>query len=73
MIDVKTIGIRKPAPEPYLACIAAMDAEPADCVFIDDMHTNCEGSEAVGMPTIWFDITNPTESLARLENYLNAG
>ena len=73
MIDVKTIGIRKPAPEPYLACIKAMDAEPADCVFIDDMHTNCEGSEAVGMPAIWFDITNPTESLARLENYLNAG
>ncbi len=71
VVDVKSIGIRKPAPEPYLACIESMQANPSDCVFIDDMHANCEGSEAVGMASIWFDITDPKASLTRLRRYLD--
>ena len=70
VIDVKTAGVRKPAPEPYLACIEAMQCEPQRCLFIDDMHANCRGAEAVGMQSFWFDITDPQSSLDALVQHL---
>lgn len=72
LVDVKSVGVRKPAPEPYLACAAALDVAPGDCLFVDDMHANCAGAEAVGMQSHWFDITDPQESLARLVARLGA-
>ena len=66
IVDVKTIGIRKPAPEPYLACTRALDVAPAECLFIDDMHVNCAGAEAVGMASYWFDITDIGAAIAGL-------
>lgn len=63
MVDVKTIGVRKPAPEPYLAIAEALGTPPAECVFVDDMQSNCRGAEAVGMESHWFDITAPQASL----------
>jgi len=55
VVDVKTIGIRKPAPEPYLACVSALSISAKACLFIDDMHVNCTGAQAVGMQSFWFD------------------
>lgn len=70
MVDVATVGVRKPGPEPYLAIADALGTAPEQCIFIDDMPVNCRGAEAVGMASHWFDITRPdecTESLlARL-------
>jgi FMN phosphatase YigB (HAD superfamily) len=71
IIDVKTIGVRKPAPEPYLACIKALDLPPDECLFVDDMHVNCSGAEQVGMQSHWFDITNPEDSVSRLRQRLD--
>lgn len=70
VVDVKTIGIRKPAPEPYLACARALSVSPEECLFIDDMHVNCTGAEAVGMQSYWFDVTDPDGSLMRLMSRL---
>lgn len=70
MTDAKTVGTRKPAPEPYLACAKAMNATPAQCLFVDDMHVNCEGAEAICMAAQWFDITNPADSMRRLRSRL---
>jgi FMN phosphatase YigB (HAD superfamily) len=70
IVDVKTIGIRKPAPEPYLACVRALSISPEECLFIDDMHVNCIGAEAVGMQSYWFDVTDPDGSLAQLMSRL---
>lgn len=47
-----------------------MDANPEDCLFVDDMRANCIGAEAVGMASFWFDITDPTGSLDRLRAQL---
>lgn len=66
MVDVKTIGVRKPAPEPYLAVAEALGTPPVECIFIDDMLSNCRGAEAVGMASHWFDITAPRVSIDRL-------
>lgn len=66
IVDAGHLGTRKPAPEPYLAVLAALDADPARCVFVDDMHTNVAGARAVGMHGVWFDIADPDGSVARL-------
>ncbi len=70
IVHVKTIGIRKPAPEPYLACVRALSISADECLFVDDMHVNCTGAEAVGMQSYWFDVTDPDGSLARLMSRL---
>lgn len=70
MIDVTTVGSRKPAPEPYIACARALDTDPRDCLFIDDMPVNCRGAEAVGMSSLLFDVVAPAESLNRLRTTL---
>jgi putative hydrolase of the HAD superfamily len=43
------IGARKPQPEAYLAACAALDLEPSDCVFVDDLRRNALAAEALGM------------------------
>lgn len=46
------IGLHKPQPEIYLRAAEEAKAEPAACVFIDDLKENCDGAEAVGMTAI---------------------
>ncbi len=70
VVDVKVVGVRKPAPEPYLACIEKLDVRPEECIFIDDMHINCSGAEEVGMQSYWFDITDPKAALKELSERL---
>ncbi len=70
LVDVATIGVRKPAPEPYLAAARALGVEPAECLFIDDMVVNCEGAEAVGMGSHWVDIRDPVASMEQLAKRL---
>lgn len=66
VVDVKNVGVPKPSPEPYLACLEKLDVRPDDCIFIDDMHVNCSGAEAVGMSSYWFDISAPEAAAAEL-------
>ncbi len=70
IVDVKNIGIRKPAPEPYLACAKEIDIAPEECLFVDDMRVNCQGAEAVGMQSYWFDIRTHQRSLAGVKKKL---
>lgn len=66
MVDVVTVGVRKPAPEPYLAAASALGAPTTECLFVDDMPVNCQGAEAVGMASQRFDVTDPQGSISRL-------
>jgi len=43
------IGHIKPSSEFYLACAALAEADPSDCVFIDDLIENVEGANAAGL------------------------
>ncbi len=70
MIDVAAIGVRKPAPEPYLAAADALGADPTECLFIDDMPVNCRGAEAVGMASLLFDVRDPAASVRELDDVL---
>jgi len=71
VLDVQTIGVRKPAPEPYLASAQVLSLPPQECLFIDDLHVNCSGAEAVDMQSYWFDVRDPDGSLERLMSRLN--
>ena len=71
VVDVETIGVRKPAPEAFRHVLGALDADPATAVFVDDMHVNCHGAEAVGMAGHWFDVRDPAGSVAALRARLD--
>lgn len=66
IVDVATLGARKPAPEPFRAVLDRLGVEPGRCLFVDDMPVNCRGAEAVGMQSLWFDIMSPAASVSRL-------
>ena len=70
VVDVATIGVRKPAPEPYLASARALGLAPQACLFVDDMVVNCAGAEAVGMASHHVDIRTPETALDRLAERL---
>jgi putative hydrolase of the HAD superfamily len=66
VIDVATLGVRKPHPATYREVTHRLALDPVECVFVDDMPANCRGAEAVGMRSLWFDITRPATSVTRL-------
>lgn len=70
VVDVTTLGVRKPDPEPYRAAARALGVPPQACLFVDDMPVNCRGAEAVGMASLWFDVTDASGSIARLYDAL---
>jgi HAD superfamily hydrolase (TIGR01509 family) len=47
-------GVIKPAPAIYKLSTQNLGVEPAECVFIDDILTFCEGAQAVGMRSVWY-------------------
>ncbi len=73
IVDVATLGARKPAPEPFLAVLDRVGTEPARCLFVDDMPVNCRGAEAVDMQSLWFDIMSPAASVERLRERIGIG
>ena len=70
LVDVVTLGVRKPHPRTYREAAGRMGLRPSECLFIDDLHPNLEGARAVGMRAIWFDVTAPLDSVDRLHRLL---
>jgi putative hydrolase of the HAD superfamily len=70
LVDVTVVGVRKPAPEPYLAAARALDLPTSACLFVDDMRVNCAGAEAVGMASHHLDVRDPAGSLSALAHRL---
>ena len=70
IVDVATLGVRKPAPEPYRAGADRLGLQPHECLFVDDMRVNCRGAEAVGMASHHVDVAAPEHSLAQLADRL---
>lgn len=48
------IGERKPDAAAYLRAAGAAGAEPARCVFVDDLRRNVRGAEATGMRALHY-------------------
>ncbi len=64
------LGMHKPQPEIYLLAAERVGAEPASCVFVDDLRENCEAAQALGMTAIRH--RDPSETIARLTELTGA-
>lgn len=68
IVDGSITGYLKPDPRAFeLALKELGDPPPADVVFVDDQQGNLRGAESVGMTTIFFDPTDATGSIDRIE------
>jgi putative hydrolase of the HAD superfamily len=52
VIESSKIGVRKPEPRFYELACAAIDVQPHECVFLDDLGINLKPAAAMGMHTI---------------------
>jgi FMN phosphatase YigB (HAD superfamily) len=59
LVDSTELGVRKPAPEPYLIAIDQMGLPASEIVFVDDNPTYVGGGEAVGLSSILLDVRDP--------------
>lgn len=54
VVDSAYVGCRKPEARIYELTLERIGMPAESCLFIDDIHTNVEGAEAVGMNAIHF-------------------
>jgi putative hydrolase of the HAD superfamily len=54
IVDSAFVGCRKPEPRIYELTLERIGMPAEACLFIDDLHPNCEGAEAVGMSAVHF-------------------
>ncbi|MEO1136363.1 MAG: HAD-IA family hydrolase [Pseudomonadota bacterium] len=52
IIESSKAGVRKPEPRIYQMMCEALDADPAACIFLDDLGVNLKPARAMGMTTI---------------------
>ncbi len=71
LLDAATLGARKPDPAAYAAATARLGVPPASVVFTDDLEDNIRGAGAAGLTAVFFDITDPAGSIARVRAALN--
>lgn len=65
IVDATYTGILKPDPRAYELVLAELGLPREACVFVDDQKKNIEGAEAVGLPNVHFDVTQPADGYAR--------
>ncbi|QSR29369.1 HAD family hydrolase [Nocardioides sp. S5] len=70
VVDGSVEGYLKPHPRLYEMLSERLDVAFADMVFLDDQTTNIRGAEALGIPSVWFDVTDPDESFAAVRHLL---
>lgn len=52
VIESSKVGIRKPDPRIYQMMCEALDVQPAQCIYLDDLGINCKPAAALGMAAI---------------------
>ncbi|MGB3625724.1 MAG: HAD-IA family hydrolase [Henriciella sp.] len=52
VIESSKLGIRKPDPRIYALMCEALDVDPKNCVYLDDLGINLKPARAMGMTTI---------------------
>jgi putative hydrolase of the HAD superfamily len=69
-VDSTEIGVRKPAPEAYLAAAGALATPPDRIVFLDDTPACVEGARAVGMTALLVDPSDRAPAFAEARRLL---
>lgn len=68
VIESSKIGIRKPDRRIYAMMCDALDVEPSDCIYLDDLGINCKPAAALGIAAI--KVTSGQQAIMDLENLL---
>jgi len=71
LLDAASLGARKPDPAAYAAATTRLGVPPSAVVFTDDLEDNIRGAEAAGLSAVYFEITDPAGSVARVRAALN--
>jgi len=64
IVDATYTGILKPDARAYELVLQALGLPAANCVFVDDQLRNIKGAEALGLPSVYFDVMAPSQSYA---------
>lgn len=64
ILESRVLGVRKPDPRFYELACEALDVEPDECVFLDDLGVNLKPARELGMHTI--KVSDPHVALTEL-------
>ena len=64
IIESSKAGVRKPDPRIYQMMCEALDKQPLECVYLDDLGINCKPAAALGMAAI--KVSNEQQALSDL-------
>jgi putative hydrolase of the HAD superfamily len=70
LVDGSVTGILKPDRRAYQLGVEALGSAAADTVFVDDQRGNVDAAERAGLIGVWFDVTDPNSSVARVRTAL---
>ena len=65
VIESARIGLRKPDPRIYQMMVEALEVDPRDCVYLDDLGVNLKPARDMGMTTI--KVASAAQAIAELE------
>jgi putative hydrolase of the HAD superfamily len=65
VIESAKIGLRKPDPRIYQMMVEALEVDPKNCVYLDDLGVNLKPARAMGMTTI--KVLNASQAIDELE------
>jgi putative hydrolase of the HAD superfamily len=65
VIESAKIGLRKPDPRIYRMMVEALQVDPNNCVYLDDLGVNLKPAREMGMTTI--KVTSAPQAIAELE------
>jgi len=68
VVESSKVGVRKPEPRFYEIACELVGAEPAECVFLDDLGINLKPAAAMGMTTI--KVMGADQAIQDLESVL---
>lgn len=64
IVDATYTGILKPDARAYEQVLQKLALRASACVFVDDQLHNIKGAEAIGLPSVHFDVMDPSHSYA---------
>jgi len=65
IIESAKIGLREPDPRIYAMMVEALNVDPKNCVYLDDLGVNLKPAREIGMTTI--KVLNAQQAIADLE------
>ncbi len=66
VVDATHTKILKPDPRAYQLGLEALQSTPEQTLFVDDQIRNVRGAEAVGIPSVHFDVRRPAEAMREI-------